>query len=321
MRDDGGERFLEYLKVKGYKTDTIKYTDIHIGQFNLWLLDNNIKDIREVTSNIIYNYQLYLTNTHRRKDGMNISSLTVLSKLSSLRKYFQFLQKQKFILLDPTLNLELPKMRDYLPKNILTQQEIIHLLQLPNPNTPIGIRDKAILELLYSSGIRRTELVNLSLYDANLKDQTLHIRQPKNKRDRIIPFGDKAAESIEKYLLSSRPKLTQSHNEKSLFLTQYGRQIKRHSLNYIIKLYSDKMKLDRRITPHCIRHTFATHLLQNGANLATIQRLLGHTRLKTTQIYTRISPEDLRQTIKQYHPRGRIKYLKKDFRCVTMILP
>jgi integrase/recombinase XerD len=202
-------------------------------------------------------------------------------------------------------------MRDYLPKNILTQQEIIHLLQLPNLNTPIGIRDKAILELLYSSGIRRTELVNLDLYDANLRDQTLHIRQPKNKRDRIIPFGDKAAESIEKYLLSSRPKLTQSHNEKSLFLTQYGRQIKRHSLNYIIKLYSDKMKLDRRITPHCIRHTFATHLLQNGANLATIQRLLGHTRLKTTQIYTRISPEDLRQTIKQYHPRGRIKTLRR----------
>lgn len=298
--------FLNYLKTKGYSQNTLSYISIHLEQFYLWILDNNIKDIREITPKIIYDYQLYLTNTHKRKDGQNISSLTVLAKLSALKKYFQFLQKQRFILLDPSLDLELPKLRDYLPKNILTQQETEHFLSLPN-NTIFGLRDKAILELLYSSGIRRAEACNLDLYDVSLKDKTLHIRSPKNRRDRIVPIGEKAKEATEKYLLVSRPKLSQDAREKALFLSQYGSRIKRESLNYLLKKYSQIMRLDRKITPHCLRHSCATHLLQNGAPLTIIQRLLGHTRLKTTQIYTRISPCDLKEAIRKYHPRERIK--------------
>lgn len=315
------ERFLDYLKAKGKSPNTLSYTSIHLEQFYLWLLDNQLKDIREVTPNTIQNYKFYLTNGHKRKDGQNISVLTVLAKLSALKKYFQFLQKQRHILLDPTLDLELPKLRDYLPKNILTPQEAEHFLTLPNQSI-FGLRDRAILELLYSSGIRRAELCNLDLYDINLKDKTLHIRQPKNRRDRIAPIGKKAKVAVEEYLLKARPKFAKDPRERALFLSQYGTRIRKASLNYIIKRYSEKMRLNKKITPHCLRHSCATHLLQNGAPLAIIQRILGHTRIKTTQIYTRIAPEDLKQAIRKYHPRGRIradKNLEGDFRCGIII--
>jgi integrase/recombinase XerD len=307
---EGEERFLDYLKAKGFHANTIKNITIHLEQFELWLCAKAINDIREITPKIIQDYQVYLTKDHKRKDGQNISLLTVLARLSCLRKYFQFLQKHRLILLDPALGLELPKLRDYLPRNILTQEETEHLLALPN-STIFGLRDKAILELLYSSGLRRAELSNLDLYDINLKDKTFYIRQPKNRKDRIIPIGEKAKEAIEKYLLAARPKLSQDSQEKALFLSRYGLRIPKASLNYIIKKYSKIMRLDKRITPHCLRHSCATHLLQNGAPLAIIQRILGHTRIKTTQIYTRISPLDLKQAIKKYHPRERIKILQR----------
>ena len=210
--------------------------------------------------------------------------------------------------MDPALDLELPKLRDYLPKNILTQQETEHFLSLPDTSI-FGLRNKAILELMYLSGIRRAEACNLEIYDINLKEKTLHIRQPKNRKDRIVPIGEKAKQAVEKYLLGSRPKLSKDPREKALFLSHYGTKIRKESLNYIVRKYSDKMRLDRRITPHCLRHSCATHLLQNGASLSIIQEILGHKRIKTTQIYTRICPQDLKEAIRKYHPRDRIKKL------------
>jgi len=308
------EEFLAYLSSKGFSPDTLRYKQIYLEQFYLWLLDKNIKDIKKVTAKTIQKYKLYLINDYRKKNGKKLTPLTVLSKLTTLRKYFSYLLKQRLIFLDPMIDIELPKSRDYLPKNILTQQEAEHLLTLPE-NTTLGIRDRAILEILYSSGIRRAEACNLDLYDINLKDKTLHIRYPKNRKDRIIPIGEKAKQATEVYLLTSRPKLAQNLKESALFLSLFGRRIQRHSLNYIIRSYSKRMRLNKRITPHCLRHSCATHLLQNGANLAIIMQILGHSRIDTTEIYTRISPQDLKEAIRRYHPRGHIKkidFFKKD---------
>jgi len=215
--------------------------------------------------------------------------------------------KQREILLDPTLDIGLSKSKGCLPKNILTQQEAEHLLTLPDRYTFIGIRDQAILELLYTSGIRRKELCDLDLYDINLKDKSMHIRTPKNRKDRIVPIGDKAKQAIENYLLTSRVELTKNIRERAVFLSYAGKRITKETLNYIVKTYSKKMRLDRNITPHCLRHSCATHLLQNGSDLKIIQILLGHSRISSTEIYTRIVPEDLRMMMLKCHPRGRKK--------------
>ena len=193
----------------------------------------------------------------------------------------------------------------------MTQDESRRLLELPQGHDPFGIRDKAILEVLYSTGIRSGELRKLDIYDVNLHDKLIHIKNPKNKKDRLVPTGDKAKTALEEYLSKSRPRLARVSNadskENALFLSQYGKRMSKGSIPYILRTYSKKMNLGKRITPHCLRHSFATHLLGNGADLPIIQQLLGHTRIKTTQIYLQIAKPDLKRTIQKYHPRGQLK--------------
>ena len=300
------DEFLQSLQARGFKPGTLQYTAIYLDQFNLWLTEEKNTEIKQVTLSTLRSYQNYLTNDYRKNNGKKLSKLTILAKLLTLKKYFNYLLKQKEILLDPSLNIELPNKRDYLPKNILTQEEAEHLLTLPDKSI-MGLRDKAILEILYASAIRRKELCDLDLYDINLKDKSIHIRTPKNRKDRIVPIGDKAKQAIENYLLTSRVKLAKNIKEKAVFLSYTGRRITKETLNYIVKTYSKKMRLDRNITPHCLRHSCATHLLQNGSNLRIIQMILGHSRITTTEIYTRIVPEDLKSTIHHYHPRNKIR--------------
>jgi len=308
------EEFLLYLRSRGYKEGTLKYKEIYLYQFNLWLSGQRQQDIKQVTGKTIRTYQHYLVNEYRKKDQRRLSPLTILSKLSVLRKYFRYLVKTREIFLDPTIDIKLPKSRDYLPKNILTKQEAKHLLTLPGKNTVVGIRDQAILELLYTSGIRRQELCKLCLYDIDLKDKSIHIRTPKNRKDRIVPIGSKAKEAIEKYLLISRPRLGKDIKERAVFLSRSGRRISKETLNYIVKSYSRKMRIEKKVTPHCLRHSCATHLLQNGSSLRIIQRILGHSRISSTEIYTRVVPEDLKKMILKHHPRGRadkVAFLRK----------
>ncbi|MBU1043709.1 MAG: tyrosine-type recombinase/integrase [Candidatus Omnitrophica bacterium] len=300
------EEFLQALATRGFKQSTIQCIEIYLNQFYLWLCENRKEQINQVSRITIQAYQKYLCCEYLKKNGQKLCQLTILAKLSTLRKYFRYLVKQKEVLLDPTINIELPRSRDYLPKDILTMQEAENLLDLPD-KTILGIRDKAILELLYSSAIRRKELCDLELYDINLKDKTIHIRTPKNRRDRIVPIGNKAKEAIERYLLTSRVLLTKNTKEKAVFLTFTGKRIRKETLNYMVKKYSKQMKINKKITPHCLRHSCATHLLQNGSNLVIIQKILGHSRISTTEIYTRIVPEDLKLAINKYHPRWRMK--------------
>lgn len=305
--------YLEFLLSKGFKKETLIRIDLYLEQFRTWLQAKSVDDIRQVTPTTIMDYQLYLTE-YKKSNGQNLHPLTMLSKFSVIRGYFSYLIKRRDIFLNPTLDVEMPKVGRYLPKNILTQDEAKRLLQLPEDDL-MGIRDKAILEILYSAGIRSGELRKLDIYDVNLHDKLVHIKNPKNKKDRIVPTGEKAKAAIEEYLSKSRPRLARISSadpkENALFLSQYGKRMSKGSIPYILRTYSKKMSLGKRITPHCLRHSFATHLLGNGAQLPTIQKLLGHTRIKTTQIYLQIAQPDLKKTIKDCHPRGRIKTLNQ----------
>lgn len=300
--------YLEFLLSKGFKNDTLVRVDLYLEQFRTWLQAKSVDDIRQVTPTTIMEYQFYLTE-YKKTNGQNLHPLTIVSKFSVIRGYFSYLLKRRDIFLNPTLDVDLPKTGRYLPKNILTQDEAKRLLGLPKDD-PMGIRDKAILEVLYSTGIRSGELRKLDIYDFNLHDKLVHIKNPKNKKDRIIPTGEMAKKAIEEYLSKSRPRLARIKHadpkDNALFLSQYGKRMSKGSIPYILRTYSKKMNLGKRITPHCLRHSFATHLLQNGAELPIIQELLGHTRIKTTQIYLQIAQPDLKKTIRDYHPRGQL---------------
>ncbi len=300
------DEFLGYLRARGYAQSTVRRIEIHLDQFYGWLLSKGIRDIHAVTPGIIRGYQTYLLTDYKKPNGKKLCVLTVWAKRKAAALYFRYLSRQRDILLDPATHLHPLKLTRPMPKNILTQSEMEHFLTLPQ-DTWTGIRDKAILELLYSTGIRRAELCNLDVYDINLKDKILHVRYPKNRQDRIIPVGAKAGDAVEKYLSDVRPRLACKRCVNALFLSQYGRRMHNQSLNYIISVYSRKMALDKKITPHSFRHSCATHLLQNGANLAVIQKILGHSRIDTTEIYTRIVVQDLKNTIHKYHPRGKVK--------------
>ncbi|MBI4846814.1 MAG: tyrosine-type recombinase/integrase [Candidatus Omnitrophica bacterium] len=167
----------------------------------------------------------------------------------------------------------------------------------------MGIRNKAILELLYSTGMRGNELCNLDIYDLNLKDKTIHIRAPKNRKDRILPIGEKAKEALEQYLLTGRNKLSKDVKEKAVFIRLSGTRITQKALRYLVKKYTKKLRLDKNISAHSLRHSCATHLLENGSNLRIIQQLLGHASPRSTEIYTRIAPQELKTGISRYHPR------------------
>lgn len=305
------EEFLTYLLSLGYKPQTIVNAEIYLWQFLKWLKYTEGKEVKEVTATVLTGYQHYLFYKYKKKDGKPLSYRGALAKLSMVKKYFDYLAKHKHIFFNPIETVQWPRVKRHIPKNILTQPEAELLLELPDKNTTEGIRNRAILELLYSSGMRRGELCKLDMHDVDLKEQIVHIRYPKNRQDRIVPIGSKASKSIESYLLRSRHKISKYPLEKALFLNQYGKRLVGASLNNVIQKYSKRMNLNKHITLHCLRHSCAVHMLQNGASIVMIQAQLGHSRLDSTEVYTRIMPKDLKETIQKYHPRGKIKRLQE----------
>jgi integrase/recombinase XerD len=203
---------------------------------------------------------------------------------------------------NPALDLELPRVGYYLPKHVLNSEEVEKVLRQPNISTPIGLRDRAILETLYSTGIRRGECVQLKLYDADLQGGTVFVRQGKGKKDRVVPIGGRAVGWIEKYLLQIRPRLTVEPDDMTLFLSQYGEPISRDHLSGMVHDYIEAANLGKSGGPHLLRHAMATLMLENGADLRFLQEILGHETISTTQIYAHVSIRQLKQVHENTHP-------------------
>ncbi|MCP4487333.1 MAG: tyrosine-type recombinase/integrase, partial [Gammaproteobacteria bacterium] len=205
--------------------------------------------------------------------------------------------------------LELPRQQRGLPKAILSIEEIDTIMGLPDIKTPYGIRDRAILETLYSIGIRRMELVNLNIYDIDSSRKTVLVREGKGRKDRLLPLGERALHWVERYRLEARSQLQTSHDDTTLFLTDYGEPWVRNRLSELIKKYLHHARIDKPGACHLFRHAMATHMLDNGADIRYIQMMLGHSDLSTTQIYTQVSIEKLRQIHAATHPADRPKAL------------
>ncbi|OAG28341.1 site-specific tyrosine recombinase XerD [Thermodesulfatator autotrophicus] len=290
--------YLSVLAVeKGYSPKTVEAYASDLNDFFSFIEEKGLKNLSEVKAPHIL---LYLAR--QREKG--ISPETVARRLSALRGFFKYLVLEHDFPENPVTLVEGPRLSRKLPV-VLSAGEVERLLEAPDISTPLGLRDRAMLELLYASGLRVSELVTLKLFDLNLEVGFVRV-MGKGGKERLVPTGEVAREFIQKYLKKARPKLLgKRFDEAHIFLNKRGRPLTRQRFWQIIKTYALKAGLNPRdITPHSLRHSFATHLLERGADLRTVQMLLGHASLSTTQIYTHVQAETLRKVHEKYHPRG-----------------
>ncbi|HYH01929.1 MAG TPA: tyrosine-type recombinase/integrase [Bacillota bacterium] len=293
-------RFHEYLKARGFSRRTIPDYLSYTERFLTYLEDLQITDIKDVDLALMNDYQIRLLEYQHR--GKPVTNTTRRRIMVAIRSFFKCLIKLDLIEHDPTAGLELPKCPKTLPRNILTKKEIAKLLEAPEMDTPFGIRDRTILEVFYSTGIRASELCNLRLNDIDLVRGELRVNQGKNSKDRVVPLGEVACDYLAVYLQIARPKLL-SVDPTMLFVTNRGKQFYYTNLSALVAGYARKAGIKKRIACHSLRHTCATHLLHGKADIRYIQEILGHTSLATTQRYTKVEITDLKKVHHRCHPR------------------
>ena len=287
--------FLNSLIIeKGLSKNTIQSYESDIYQLYQWNISKNKKRITEIKKIDTSQYISYLFS-------QNLKSTSVNRKISSLKTFFNFLLKKKLIDVNPFADQIMPKKPISLPKSI-SEDDVVKLLDAPKQNSLIGLRDKAMLELLYASGVRISELVNIKFSDLDLERNIIKVFG-KGSKERLVPFGEDAAQCISAYI-DERKKNKDIASIKYIFLNNRGSKISRHAFWHRLKEYCLEIGLKRDISPHTLRHAFATHLLNRGADLRSVQVLLGHSDLSTTQIYTHIAKQRLSELVKKHHPRG-----------------
>jgi integrase/recombinase XerD len=296
--------FLRSLEVeKGYSVNTLIAYRNDLQQFMRFLMEESsgktaVSSWPGVSRQDLIAFILYLKNERE------YSSATVARKVAAVKSFFHYMLTDRLITEDPSATLDSPKVRKYLPKAI-TREEVDMLLTAPAAiDSARGRRDRAILELLYATGMRVSEVVSLDVGDVDPASGTVRCLGKANK-ERVIPIYDRAIRAVEEYLERARLQLLKKPDQKALFLNHRGNRLTRQGLWLIIKRYVEELGIKTPITPHTLRHSFATHLLNGGADLRNVQELLGHANISTTQVYTQVSSDRLRSVYDQAHPRAK----------------
>lgn len=288
--------FINYLAVeRGLAQNTLESYGRDLRQFQNYLMSSQIDIVKDSSRNTILTY----LNSLQTK-GRAVS--TISRNLAAIKSFYQYLVRERYLEKDPAANLESPKLEKKLPK-ILSISEVEELLKQPNTYTPTGLRDKAMLELLYATGIRVSELISLNISDVNL-DMGYIKCYGKGAKERIVPLGSIAAKCVQDYINKGRAKLVRTYEEAALFVNHHGNRLTRQGFWKIIKRYAREANIIKEITPHTLRHSFATHLLENGADLRSVQEMLGHADISTTQIYTHVTKNRLKEVYDKAHPRA-----------------
>lgn len=293
--------FIEYLRVRNYSERTVDQRRKCLNWFTAWCEERGIMRPSEITRPVLERYQRFLYH-YRKEDGTPLTFGSQFTRLVSVRMFFKWLVRNNHLLYNPASELELPRLEQRLPQAVLTAKEADAVLNQPNINNPLGIRDRAILETFYSTGMRRFELAGLHLTDLDAERGTILIRQGKGKKDRMIPIGARAIAWIEKYLREVRPQFAVEPDDGTLFLTQDGTPFVLARLSHIVKGCLDRAGIGKGGGCHLFRHTCATLMLEGGADIRFIQQMLGHVSLETTQIYTRVSIRQLKAIHTATHP-------------------
>lgn len=294
-------RFLEWTIAVGLAEQTANIRRTALDGFIRWCDASAIVDAASITPSVLESYQRYLAR-YRKRNGEPLAMATRATRLNPVRAFCKWLARQGLVSEDPSRDLELPRLAARLPRWVPTVHDVQRVLALPDIGTPAGIRDRAILEVLYSTAIRRMELVRLQEFDVDVAGGVVWVRGGKGGRDRVIPLGRRAGEWVSAYLLDVRPRLTGPKFAGALFLTDYGEPFGKNRLGDLVKRYLVNARLTAPGACHVFRHACATHMLENGADIRFIQAMLGHADLGTTQIYTRVSIAKLKEVHEVTHP-------------------
>lgn len=294
------EAHCTWLAVQHYAAGTVASRRRALRTFIAWAGERGIDDPREVTKPILERYQHHLFY-YRKDDGSPLVPGTQVNLLRAIKTFFKWATRENHILYNPASELDVPRVQRHLPRNILTVDDVAAILNEADPSTVTGLRDRALLELLYSTGLRRKEVGSLTRSDIDFMRQVVFVREGKGGRDRVVPLGARAGAWLQKYLLEARPQLT-VNDANALFVTDYGDPVQGHYVAMRVKRYMAIAGIERPGAAHLLRHACATHMLEGGADIRFIQALLGHASLNTTEIYTHVSIEKLSAIHAATHP-------------------
>ena len=288
------EKFCGVLSLEsGLSRNTILAYRADVIDFDFWLKEKDVA-ISEVCESLISDYFVFVRKS--------LKTSTLNRKISAIKKFYLWMNRERHISTNPSSRIKGLKFSQKLAY-VLTENQLSNLFSIPNTETSNGLRDRTILELMYASGLRVSELVGLKYTDCLLSEKAV-IVSGKGRKERVVPFGDEAVFWIEKYLSSSRPKILKNKSSDFFFVGRGGGKLSRQSIWKLVRKLGAQIGLENYCTPHTFRHTFATHLLNNGADLRAIQLLLGHSDISTTQIYTKIALDNLKQIYAKHHPRA-----------------
>jgi integrase/recombinase XerD len=290
------DAFLSYAMAEaGLAPNSVEAYYRDLREFAGFVARRGVRSPREVTRAGVSVYLLDL-----RKRGLSVS--TVKRRTAAIRSFYRFLQREELIDHDPTLDLQPPRPVHRLPR-VLSEEEVVRLLAMPEVATPLGSRDRALLELMYASGLRVSEGTGLDLGDVDLSEEIVRVTG-KGSKQRIVPVGSQAIIALRAYLRSARPLLARARTSQALFVNRRGGRLTRQGCWKLLRGYARRAGITRALTPHVLRHSFATHLLERGADLRAVQEMLGHASIGTTQLYTHVSRRRMKEIYAGAHPRG-----------------
>lgn len=294
-------RYLEHLRVRNYSEATLYGRAKMLQTFRRYAEQLGITQARQVTRAVVVNYQSHLFH-YRKTNGQPLGIATQKHWLHVLASFFSFLTKEGLILYNPASDLEMPRREYRLPRNVLSVAEMEAILNVPDVNTPNGIKFRAILEVFYSTGIRREELCKLNIGDVDFGRGIVRVEQGKGKKDRFVPIGERALAWLEKYLNDVRPRLCPSINDPALFLNTLGQRMNGGRLGSQVHELIRKAEIGKTGSCHLFRHTFATLLLEGGCDVRYVQEMLGHANAEATAIYTHVSIRAMKLAHERHHP-------------------
>jgi integrase/recombinase XerD len=300
------QEYCGWLEARNYSSQTIRGRRHYLVFFVQWCAERGLEAPSEVTKPVIEQYQKLLFN-YRKKGGEPLTFRSQHSQLLPLRAFFKWLARQNYILYNPASDIDLPRLDKPLPRNTLSAAEVETVLATIDPREPTGIRDRTIIETLYSTGIRRKELINLQRYDIYFERGTVFIREGKGGKDRVVPIGERAIAWVRKYMYEVRPQYSTMPDSGVLFLNDHGEKYSADRMTEHVRELVDKAEMVKKGSCHMFRHTCATLMLDGGADIRFIQQQLGHADLKTTETYTRVTISKLKAIHTATHPAAKLE--------------
>jgi integrase/recombinase XerD len=295
--------FIEHMKVRNYAKATLSGYSRYLKQFLDHLRANDITDLKKVNRDTLTAYQIKLIEFRDKKDK-RYTIATVSIKIRAIKRFFEYLESSNQILINPAEHIKEPKKETRLPRVVLTEDEARKILDQPNLSMMTGIRDRTVLEVFYGTGIRIEELMNLTIFDCDLQGGMLRVNKGKMAKDRVVPLGKHAVKFLKEYITRVRPHHARKDKSiRNLFVSQTGTPLSRQMIEKMVSVCAKKACIKKHVTPHVFRHTFGTQLIKNGADIRAVQKMLGHSHLSVTQIYTKVAVVDVKKTHRQSHPR------------------